>query len=257
MTYDVAAFYRFTPLTDLPELQAQIKAFCVARNIIGIILLAPEGINSTIAGSPTELRETIDYLDQLIGIRCDTLGELKFSHAEKKPFRKLRVRLKKEIVTIKAPEADPNKHVGTYVSPAEWNKLITDPEVLLLDTRNTYETSLGIFKNAVDPRIEIFSEFPDYVQKHLDPKKHTKVAMFCTGGIRCEKASAYMLAHGFQEVYHLKGGILKYLEDVPQEDSLWDGSCFVFDRRVSLEHGLEEDKEAQALVAAQAAYPLR
>lgn len=257
MTYDVAAFYRFTPLQDLPQLQEQITAFCAPRQILGIILLADEGINSTIAGSPENLAETIKFLDTLIGIRCDKLGELKFSKAEIKPFRKLRVRLKKEIVTLKAPEAAPTKHVGTYVLPSEWNKLLDDPEVLLIDTRNTYETEMGIFPGAIDPKIKTFTQFPEFVSKNLDPAKHKKVAMFCTGGIRCEKASAYMLAHGFEEVYHLKGGILQYLEEIPLSQSRWDGTCFVFDRRVGLEHGLEEDKHAQALVAANAAWPLR
>lgn len=252
--YTVAAFYRFVALNDLPALQAQIKEFCAARDIIGILLLAPEGVNSTIAGTPQAMAETIEFLDSVLGIRQ---GELKFSTAEKKPFRKLRVRLKKEIITMKAPEADPTKQVGTYVSAAEWNRLITDPEVVVLDTRNTYEVELGTFREAIDPRLTVFSEFPEFVTKNLDPAKHKKIAMFCTGGIRCEKASAYMMAHGFDEVYHLKGGILKYLEETPAEQSLWDGTCFVFDRRVALDHGLTEDKDAQALTAEMAHYPLR
>jgi UPF0176 protein len=252
--FKVAAFYRFVALDDLPKLQKSIQDFCVPRDIIGIILLAPEGINSTIGGAPDQLDEAIAFLDQLVGI---SQGELKFSTAEIKPFRRLRVRLKKEIVTIKAPEADPTKQVGTYLNPQEWNQLLQDPEVVLLDTRNVYETELGIFGGAIDPKIKIFSEFPKYVQENLDPTKHKKIAMFCTGGIRCEKASSYMLAHGFEEVYHLKGGILKYIEETPPEQSRWDGTCFVFDRRVALDHGLVENKDAQAFTAANAAWPMR
>ena len=254
MSFSVAAFYRFVKIDDLPLMQTRIKEFCAARGIIGIILLAPEGVNSTIAGEPDKLDETIDFLDSVLGIRS---GELKFSTAEKRPFRKLRVRLKKEIITMKRDDADPTQQVGTYVRPAEWNALLQDPEVVLLDTRNTYEVELGTFENAIDPKIKTFSQFPDFVEKHLDPAKHKKIAMFCTGGIRCEKASAYMLAQGFEEVYHLQGGILKYIEETPPESSKWDGTCFVFDRRVALDHGLAEDKAAQELTAANAAWPIR
>lgn len=235
--YTVAALYRFTPLDDLPALQAEIKNLCSQLSICGTLLLAPEGINGTIAGEGTNLLALIDHLDRLCNIRK---GELKYSCATEKPFRRMKVRLKKEIVTLKAPEADPNKQVGTYIAAEDWNALISDPEVVLVDTRNTYETIVGTFQGAIDPQIRTFTEFKDYVEKNLDPEKHKKVAMFCTGGIRCEKASSYMLAHGFEEVYHLKGGILKYLEKIPAEESLWDGACFVFDRRVAIAHGLAE-----------------
>ncbi len=237
MNYKVAAFYRFVPLTDLQADQAWTKDLCLQNNICGTILLAPEGVNSTIAGFPEQMDHVIAQLDARFGI---SKGELKFSHASEKPFNRMKVRLKKEIITMRQPEADPSKKVGTYVAPKDWNNVISQDDVLLLDTRNTYETKIGIFKNAVDPKIEVFTEFVDYVRENLDPKKHKKVAMFCTGGIRCEKASSFMLNEGFEEVYHLKGGILQYLEDVPAEESLWDGECYVFDRRTSVGHGLQE-----------------
>jgi UPF0176 protein len=235
--WKVAAFYRFVALDDLPALQAGIKALCEEQQIFGTILLAPEGINGTMAGQGEAMAVLVDYLDGVVGIQQ---GELKYSTAEEQPFRRIKVRLKKEIITMKAPEADPTKQVGTYVPPQAWNDLITDPEVTLVDTRNTYETAVGIFEGAIDPRIQSFTEFKDYVKENLDPAKQKKVAMFCTGGIRCEKASSYMLAHGFEEVYHLQGGILKYLEEVPEEESKWEGDCFVFDRRVAVGHNLAE-----------------
>ncbi len=237
-TYTVAAFYRFVSLTDLPRLQAETKAFCLANGILGTTLVAPEGVNGTMAGLKPNIDVFIDYMDRTYGLRQ---GEVKFSTAIDMPFRRVKIRLKREIITLKRPEADPSKIVGTYVEAKDWNALIYDPEVLVLDTRNTYETEIGIFKGAVDPQLDVFSQFPDYVDKYLDPKKHKKVAMFCTGGIRCEKASSYMLAHGFENVYHLKGGILKYLEEIPKEESLWDGACYVFDDRIALSHGLAED----------------
>lgn len=237
MKYDVAAFYRFVSILDVPAAQSWTKELCQKNDICGTILLAPEGINATIAGFPEQLKETIEQLDQRFGIRQ---GELKFSHASEKPFLRMKVKLKKEIITMRQPQADPTKQVGTYVTPDEWNNIITQDDVVVLDTRNDYETKIGIFKNAIDPKIKIFTEFVDYVRENLDPKKHKKIAMFCTGGIRCEKASSFMLAEGFEEVYHLKGGILQYLEDVPAEESLWDGECYVFDRRTSIGHGLVE-----------------
>jgi UPF0176 protein len=173
-----------------------------------------------------------------------TKGELKYSSASKTPFNRFKVRPKKEIITMKQPDADPNKQVGQHVEAQDWNALINDPEVILIDTRNDYETKIGIFEGALDPQIKVFTEFPDWVEKNLDPAKHKKVAMFCTGGIRCEKASSYMLAQGFENVYHLKGGILKYLETIPADQSKWNGGCFVFDQRVSVLHGLEEGGHA-------------
>jgi UPF0176 protein len=236
--WTVAALYRFIALEDLQALQASIKAVCDANGIFGTLLLAPEGINGTIA-APSEAGMTalIDHLDTTCGVR---LGELKYSQASEQPFRRMKVRLKKEIITMKAPEADPTKLVGQYVAPQDWNQLIARDDVTLVDTRNDYETAVGIFKGAIDPNIQTFTQFKQWVADNMDPAKHKKVAMFCTGGIRCEKASAYMLAHGFEEVYHLKGGILKYLEEVPADQSKWDGGCFVFDRRVAVGHGLEE-----------------
>lgn len=236
--YKIAALYRFIPITDIPALRAEIQAYAQnCEGICGTLLLAPEGINGTIGAKPEALDSLIEFLDSKLGINQ---GEVKYSFSTKTPFNRFKVRPKKEIITFKCPEADPNKHVGQYVEAQDWNTLLDDPDVLLLDTRNKYETRLGIFKNAVDPQIEVFTEFPEWVAHNLDPKRHKKIAMFCTGGIRCEKASSYMLAQGFENVYHLKGGILKYLEIVPQDKSLWDGECFVFDKRVSVGHGLRE-----------------
>lgn len=238
MTYKIAAFYRFVEIADIPTHRAEIYAFAEdCEGMCGTILLAPEGINATIGAKPDALDAMIKFLDERFGI---SMGELKYSASEEKPFNKFKVRPKKEIITMRAAEeANPNVRVGKYVSPKEWNALMADPEVITLDTRNDYETKVGIFEGAVDPDIKNFTDFKDYVAEHLDPAKHKKVAMYCTGGIRCEKASAYMLSKGFEEVYHLKGGILQYLEDVPEAESRWNGECFVFDKRVSVRHGLE------------------
>ncbi|MCB9990786.1 MAG: rhodanese-related sulfurtransferase [Rhodospirillales bacterium] len=235
--WKVAALYYFTALDDLPAKQAATKAFCLERGICGTLLLAPEGINGTIAGMPDDLDQVMAYLDTHFDVMK---GEVKFSAAADKPFQRLKVRLKKEIVTLRAPEADPTKLVGTYVEPEDWNKLVDDPDVIMIDTRNLYETKIGMFKDALDPNTQTFTQFKDYVSKNLDPAKNRKVAMYCTGGIRCEKASSYMLAHGFEEVYHLKGGILKYLETIPADQTRWEGSCFVFDKRIGIDHGLQE-----------------
>jgi len=236
--YKVAALYRFVPIADIASYRMQLQNLEQENpSLCGTLLLAPEGINGTIAAYPEEMDRVIATLDEWLGV---SKGELKFSDASIKPFNRYKVRPKKEIITMRQPEADPNKQVGEYVSAQEWNDLINDPEVVLVDTRNDYETKVGIFEGAIDPGLKIFTEFPDWVKENLDPAKHKKVAMFCTGGIRCEKASAYMLAEGFENVYHLKGGILKYLEEVPEEQSKWDGECFVFDQRVSVGHGLKE-----------------
>ena len=239
MEYKVAALYKFTPVDDIQAIRAGIYAFAEqhAPSICGTLLIAPEGINGTIAAHDKDLDAIIDYLDEILSIRK---GELKYSKAEKQPFNRFKVRKKKELITLRKPEADPNKQVGQYVEAEDWNALLNDPEVVVLDTRNDYETKVGIFEGAIDPNTKVFTEFPDWVENNLDPKKHKKVAMYCTGGIRCEKASSYMLAHGFENVYHLKGGILKYLETVNKDDSKWGGDCFVFDQRVSVGHGLEE-----------------
>lgn len=238
MSYKVCALYRFVTIDDLPAMRAAIHALLSKHEILGTILVAPEGVNGTVAGTEAGIDGMVAGLDELVGI---LQGEVKFSGAAAMPFKRLKIRLKKEIVTLKCPDVDPNKQVGTYVEADDWNALISDPDMVVIDTRNTYETEIGMFKNALDPMTQNFSDFPDFVKKHLDPAKHKKVAMYCTGGIRCEKASSYMLAQGFENVYHLKGGILKYLETIPQADSQWNGSCFVFDRRIALGHGLVED----------------
>lgn len=235
MTQIVATFYKFVKLPDFAQKQQPILSLCQAQAVKGTILLAAEGINGTIAAS----RESIDAV--LSFLRSDSrLADLehKESYTDSPPFERMKVRLKQEIVTIGLPQVDPNQQVGTYVSPKDWNALICDPEVTVIDTRNDYEVSIGSFKGAQNPQTESFRQFPDYIRQNLDPAKHKKVAMFCTGGIRCEKASAFMLSEGFQEVYHLKGGILKYLEEVPEQESLWQGECFVFDERVAVAQGL-------------------
>jgi UPF0176 protein len=241
MTYEVAALYQFVPLPDFRELKDPLHKLCLDLGVRGTLLLAHEGINGTVAGSHeaidalmTELREGALFMGRL-----DNL-ELKFSTATEMPFKRMKVRLKKEIVTLGDPQTDPLRRVGTYVTPAEWNRLLDEAGIVLLDTRNDFEVEMGTFEGAVDPRIKRFSEFKDFVKNELDPTQHRKVAMFCTGGIRCEKASSYMLAQGFEEVFHLKGGILKYLEEVPETESRWNGGCFVFDERVALGHGLVE-----------------
>jgi UPF0176 protein len=235
MSVTVAAFYRFTPLADAPALRLDLKARLALLDLCGILLVAPEGINGTLAGSDEAIEAMLALLREKTDLCRD---EVKFSQNRERPFKRLRVRLKKEIITFKQPAANSALQVGAYVTAKDWDNLVSQPDVLLLDTRNRYETMLGRFEGALDPNINHFTEFAEFVRANLDPKKHKKVAMFCTGGIRCEKASAFMLAEGFEEVYHLKGGILKYLEEIPPEKSSWQGSCFVFDHRVALEHGL-------------------
>ena len=232
----VAALYKFAKLTDYQAIQPNLLDFCVANNIKGTLLLAEEGINGTVSGSRADIDALIHHLKE--DPRLADL-EHKESHADEMPFYRMKVRVKKEIVTLGVKGIDPNYKVGTYVKPQDWNALISDPDVILIDTRNDYEYDIGTFKGAIDPKTTTFREFPYYVSKNLDTKQHKKVAMFCTGGIRCEKASSYMMEQGFEEVYHLPGGILKYLEEVPKEESLWEGECFVFDQRVSVKHGLE------------------
>ncbi|BCL34332.1 rhodanese-related sulfurtransferase [Nostoc sp. MS1] len=235
-TQVVATFYKFVSLPDFTEKQDPLLAYCVVQDIKGTILLAKEGINGTIAGSRPAVDAVLSYLRS--DPRLQDL-EHKESTAEDPPFERMKVRLKKEIVTLGLPEVDPNEQVGTYVTPQEWNDLISDPEVTVIDTRNDYEVHIGTFKGAQNPQTNSFRDFPEYVRQNLDPSKHKKVAMFCTGGIRCEKASSFMLSQGFAEVYHLKGGILKYLEEVQPDESLWEGECFVFDERITVGHGLE------------------
>lgn len=238
--YLTAALYKFVSLPDYKALQAPILAECQKHNIKGTLLLAEEGINGTIAGLPDDIHKVLDYLkqDAIFNGKFADL-EHKESYADEHPFYRMKVKLKKEIVTMGIKGVSPTKQVGTYVKPEDWNALISDPDVILLDTRNDYEVHIGTFKGAVDPKTTTFREFPEYVAQNLDKTKNKKVAMFCTGGIRCEKASSFMKEQGFEEVYHLQGGILKYLETVPEAQSLWQGECFVFDQRVAVKHGLE------------------
>src|SRR5487761_906535 len=241
MPYEVAAFYQFAALPDFRHLRDPLRALCAALKLGGSVLLAHEGINGTLAGSSEAIGELVNALrnGDLFGGRLDHL-ELKFSAASAMPFQRLKIRLKKEIVTLGDRETDPTRQVGIYVNPADWNDLIAAPDTLLIDTRNAFEVAMGTFEGAVDPGIKSFGQFKEFAARHLDPTRHRRVAMFCTGGIRCEKASAYLLSRGFTEVFHLKGGILRYLEGIPEANSRWRGECFVFDERVALGHGLRE-----------------
>ncbi|MGG6266996.1 rhodanese-related sulfurtransferase [Leptolyngbya sp. AN03gr2] len=233
----VATFYKFVSLPDFAELRSPILELCQAQNLCGTILLAQEGINGTLAGAKDAIDTLLNYLQQDSRFADLTVKE---AETESQMFDRMKVKLKKEIVTLGCPEVNPTQQVGTYVKPQEWNELISDPEVTVIDVRNQFEVSIGSFKGAIDPKTASFRQFPDYVHSELDPTQHKKVAMFCTGGIRCEKASSYLLAQGFEEVYHLEGGILKYLEEVPSNESLWQGECFVFDQRVAVTHGLND-----------------
>jgi UPF0176 protein len=247
MPYKVAAFYQFASLPDFRELREPLRAICAGLALRGSVLLAREGINGTLAGPADGIAALVDELKHgsLFGGRLDNL-ELKFSEAASMPFARLKVRLKKEIVTLGDTDADPTRQVGVYVEPSEWNALIEAPDTLVLDTRNAFEVAMGTFDGALDPNIASFGQFKEFAARHLDPAKNRRIAMFCTGGIRCEKASAHLLARGFTEVYHLKGGILRYLEDVPETESRWRGECFVFDERVALGHGLRERAGARS-----------
>jgi UPF0176 protein len=249
MPYEVAAFYQFVALPDYRELREPLRASCADLGLKGSVLLAAEGINGTLAGSEDGIAALVEELQRgaLFGGRLDNL-ELKYSRAEAMPFGRMKVRLKKEIVALGDKAADPTRQVGTYVDPSDWNALIASPDALVIDTRNAFEVAMGTFEGAVDPQIASFGQFRDFAAQQLDPARHKKIAMFCTGGIRCEKASALLLAQGFAEVYHLKGGILKYLEDVPEAESRWRGECFVFDERVALGHGLREHVKDDAHV---------
>ncbi|NVK43558.1 MAG: rhodanese-related sulfurtransferase [Oceanospirillaceae bacterium] len=238
----VCALYKFVALENFEEIRQPLLDLMEVEGVRGTLLLAREGINGTVAGS----REAIDRL--LDWLRSDSrLADLswKESLTDEMPFYRTKVKLKKEIVTMGVEGIDPRQVVGTYVKPQDWNALISDPEVMLIDTRNDYEVQIGTFKGAINPETESFREFPAYVKENLEPARHRKVAMFCTGGIRCEKSTAYLKEQGFDEVYHLEGGILKYLEEVPQDESLWQGECFVFDNRVSVNHALEKGRYDQ------------
>ncbi len=232
----IAALYRFVRLEDYQSLREPLLKLMLDKEVRGTLLLAAEGINGTVAGSAEAIDDLLDYLrsdERLRDLDC------KLSYDDEMPFYRSRVKLKKEIVTMGVDDLDPDLR-GTYVDPQDWNELIADPEVTLIDTRNGYESAIGSFEGAIYPETDSFREFPEYAKQNLDPARHRKVAMFCTGGIRCEKSTAYLRQQGFEEVYHLRGGILKYLEEVPQAESKWRGECFVFDNRVSVNHALEK-----------------
>jgi UPF0176 protein len=237
--YDVvvAALYRFAKFPDYECFREPLLKIMLAEKVRGTLLLAAEGLNGTIAGERASIDAVLAWLakdHRFTGIQA------KESYVAENPFYRTKVKLKKEIVTMGVEDIDPTHIVGTYVDPKDWNALIEDPEVLLLDTRNQYEVEIGTFENAINPQTDSFREFPDYVKNNLDPKVHKKVAMFCTGGIRCEKSTAYLKQHGFEDVFHLKGGILKYLEEQPEDETKWQGECFVFDNRVTVNHKLEK-----------------
>lgn len=235
----VAALYHFTPLEGLADLREELLTLCTRAGMRGTLLLAREGINGTIAGTDQAIEAVVAHLRTLPGL---TNLEVKYSRAPSLPFQRMKVRLKKEIVTMGQPDIDPLKDVGHYLDPQQWNALIADPDTVVIDTRNDYEVAIGTFQRAVDPGTRSFREFPEWFRQHreelLSDNPKRKVAMFCTGGIRCEKSTAFLKSEGIDEVYHLKGGILKYLEEMPEEQSLWQGECYVFDERVSVGHGL-------------------
>ncbi|WP_416694527.1 rhodanese-related sulfurtransferase [Candidatus Pseudothioglobus sp. Uisw_050_01] len=238
----ICALYKFTRLDDFEEIQGPLKIFLESLNIRGTLLLAKEGVNGTIAGDNDSIMKFLDYLqkdERLVGL------EYKFSYSEKPPFKRLKVKLKKEIVTLGVSDIDPIFSSGTYVKPADWNELVNDPDVVLIDTRNNYEFEIGSFKGSINPNTETFREFPAYTKNNLEKYRDKKIAMFCTGGIRCEKSTAYLKSKGFENVFHLQGGILKYLEEVKEGESLWEGECFVFDDRVAVKHNLELGKYDQ------------
>ena len=234
----VAALYRFANFTQPEMLQPQIAAWCAEHGLKGTILVATEGVNGTVAGTEVGIDAIVAHLRTLPG--CAEL-DVKYSHANEMPFYRMKVRVKKEIVTLGVDGIDPKREVGTYVQPEDWNALISDPDTVLIDTRNDYEVAIGTFEGAVDPRTKSFSEFPEWFRVHREELAagKTKFAMFCTGGIRCEKSTAFLKTEGIDDVYHLEGGILRYLENIPEAESKWQGECFVFDERVSVKHGLE------------------
>ncbi len=240
--FTVCALYQFVRLDDFEAFRTPLRELMVELEIKGTILLALEGLNGTISGSKTSIDGVIQFLQD--DGRFDNL-EIKFSQSETAPFKRLKVKLKKEIVTLGVEHIDPLSSVGTYIDPQDWNALISDPDVVLIDTRNNYEYEIGSFKGAINPNTETFREFPTYTKDNLEQYRGKKVAMFCTGGIRCEKSTAYLKSQGFDTVYHLHGGILKYLEEVDEDQSLWEGECFVFDDRVAVKHNLEQGQYDQ------------
>ncbi|MFC1777008.1 rhodanese-related sulfurtransferase [Pseudomonadota bacterium] len=235
----VAAFYKFVALNDIEGLQVEIRRVCAGTGLLGTILLATEGINGTIAGSADGIADLFMHLNQYPGLEG---LDKKVSYCNRNPFYRLKVRLKKEIVTLGVDGIDPGQDVGEYIAPESWNDLISQPNVRLIDTRNDYEVELGTFAGAENPGTRSFRDFPAWVEEHLQADKDQPVAMFCTGGIRCEKSTAFLRKQGYKNVYHLKGGILNYLEKVPADESMWQGDCFVFDNRVSVDHDLAEGR---------------
>lgn len=232
----VVTLYEFTRIEKPYLIKAKLGDWIGSKDVLGTLIIAPEGVNGTLSGTRDVLEGLVVHLADLLGVGPLTT---KWSSAKTHPFGKLKFPLKDEVVTMGAPKPDPTQQVGTYVEPSEWNQLIADPLVTLVDTRNWYEVELGTFQGAIDPGTDAFRDFEAWVKSHLDPVRDKKVAMFCTGGIRCEKASSYMLSEGFESVFHLKGGILSYLESVAEDSSTWEGECFVFDDRVTLGHGLK------------------
>ena len=244
--YVTCALYKFVALPNYGSIRHPLLKVMTDNNVFGTLLLAAEGINGTVSGRREDIDTLLGWLDQQPGLEnIDT----KESYDDEIPFYRSKVKLKKEIVTMGVEGIDPKQVVGTYVKPADWNDLISDSDVVLVDTRNDYEVEIGTFKNAIDPKTKSFRDFPDWAKNNLDRKKHKKVAMFCTGGIRCEKSTAYMKEQGFDEVYHLEGGILKYLEEVPSDQTLWQGECFVFDNRVAVDHDLKRGSYDQCHAA--------
>jgi UPF0176 protein len=242
--YKVAAFYQFIALEDAAGLAARLREFCAGRDVRGTVLLAAEGINGTLAGPDAGIAAVIAALTSGdFGVAFTGL-ELKYSTTGAAHFDRLKIKVKNEIITFSQKQADPLAAAGTYVEAQDWNRLVSDPEVIMLDTRNDFEVQMGKFEGAVNPGMTSFTEFADFVESRLAGAEHRKIAMYCTGGIRCEKASAYMRAKGFTEIYHLHGGILKYLEEIPANESLWQGECFVFDQRMALGHGLVANPDA-------------
>ena len=241
-TTAVAALYRFVRLDDYESMREPLLNFCTERGVKGTLLLAHEGVNGTISGGKTAIADVLSYLrsdERLTDLDC------KFSYHEERPFLRMKVKLKREIVTMGLAGVDPNQSVGRYASPEEWNELVDDPECLVIDTRNDYEVEIGSFRGAINPGTKSFRDFPAWVDEHLDPQKHKKVAMFCTGGIRCEKSTSLLVSKGFDDVWHLKGGILNYLEQTPEASTRWEGECFVFDSRVAVNHQLEKGQYDQ------------
>ena len=234
----VASFYRFLDLSDPQEFKNALQSICDEQGLLGTVLVANEGFNGSITGDESAIGHVFEWIEETLEL--DSPVEARWNAVSEPPFRRMRVKLKKEIVTLGRPDILPHKQTGTYVSGEKWNELISNPDVVVIDTRNSYEFEVGTFPRAIDPKTDSFREFPEFAQKLAETSKDRPLAMFCTGGIRCEKATALMLELGFEEVYHLQGGILKYLEEMPTQENQWDGECFVFDTRVAVDRDLAE-----------------